>query len=76
MTWMMVCMLRTEYCPIPNTDGLGCANPPRGHRSVQIASTSPGPVQHVLGGTHRAQMGFKAKTKGVFARNPPRRGGC
>ena len=68
-------MLRTECCPTPNTDGLVGANPPRALRSVWIVSTNPGPVQHRLGRTHRAQMGFKAKTKGVFARNPPGEGG-
>ena len=74
MTWVG-CMLRTECCPTPNTDRLVCANPPRAYRSVCIVSTHPGPVQHRLGRTHRAQMGFKAKTKGVFAMKPPGEGG-
>ena len=69
-------MLRTAECyPTPHTDGLGSANPPRVHRSVWIVSTNPGPVQDMSGRRQRAQMGFKAKMKGVFAREPPGEGG-
>ena len=37
-----------------------------------MVSTNPTIPQHMVGRIHRARMDFKAKTKGVFARKPPR----
>ncbi len=62
-------------CHPPTQNGLSSTNPPRAHRSVWMVSANPGLVQHMVGRTHRARMDFKAKTKGVFARNPPGEGG-